>query len=222
MAQIVKIISITKITHDVLEIIAEKPEGIQFRPGQAVDFAINKNGWEQEWRSFTFTSLPSDNYIAFNIKTYPNHNGVTNQLLSLEAGDEILIGDVYGDIEYKGEGVFIAGGAGITPFLAILKDLKKQDSIGHNKLMFANKTKADIIQSEYLSKILGDGFINILSDETLDGYEHGYISAEMIKKYSDAHTQFYYLCGPPPMMNAVEQHLASLGISADHIIKEGF
>ena len=126
MAQIVKIISITNITHDVVEIIAEKPEGIHFNPGQAVDFAINKSGWEQEWRSFTFTSHPSDNFIAFNIKVYPSHNSVTNQLLTLQPGDEILIGDVYGDIAYKGEGIFIAGGAGITPFLAILKDLKKE------------------------------------------------------------------------------------------------
>ena len=128
MAQIVKIISITNITHDVVEIIAEKPEGIHFNPGQAVDFAINKSGWEQEWRSFTFTSHPSDNFIAFNIKVYPSHNSVTNQLLTLQPGDEILIGDVYGDIAYKGEGIFIAGGAGITPFLAILKDLKKQEA----------------------------------------------------------------------------------------------
>ena len=222
MAHIVKIISLKHITHDVLEIIAEKPADLQYRPGQAVDFAINQPNWENQWRSFTFTSHPTENKIVFNIKTYPSHKGVTNQLLSLHAGDEIIIGDVYGDIEYKGEGIFIAGGAGITPFIAILKDLEKQNLLANNKLIFANKTKSDIIQEESLHKLLGSHFINILSDEELTDYEHGYISAEIIKKYTDEHTKYFYLCGPPPMMNAVEKHLASLGISNTLIVKEGF
>ena len=222
MAHIVKIISIKHITHDVLEIIAEKPADLHYRPGQAVDFAINQPHWESEWRSFTFTSHPTENQIAFNIKTYPLHKGVTNQLLSLHAGDEVIIGDVYGDIEYKGEGVFIAGGAGITPFIAIFKDLQKQNLLAHNKLIFANKTKNDIIQEENLHHLLGSDFINVLSDEELANYEHGYISAEIIKKHIDKHTQYFYLCGPPPMMNAVEKHLATLGISSNFIVKEGF
>jgi ferredoxin-NADP reductase len=76
MSNIVKIKSIEPITHDVYRIRTEKPDGIEYRPGQAVDISINKEGWNEEVRTFTFTSIPSDNFLEFTIKTYPSHNGV--------------------------------------------------------------------------------------------------------------------------------------------------
>jgi ferredoxin-NADP reductase len=222
MPQSVKIISVENLTHDVLKVVAEKPVGLFYQPGQAADVAINKQGWEQEIRPFTFTSLSDEKYIEFTIKTYPSHNGVTNQLLSLVAGDELIVGDVFGDISYKGEGIFIAGGAGITPFIAILKQLEKEHHIGNNKLLFANKTKADIILESKFAKLLKDNFINILSDEDQPGYEHGFITPELIKKLMGNHTNYFYLCGPPPMMQAVEKHLAALEIPVGFIVKEAF
>ncbi|MBX2888750.1 MAG: flavodoxin reductase [Ferruginibacter sp.] len=222
MSTTVKVKSVEHLTHDVLRIVAEKPVGISYEPGQAADISINKEGWKDEIRTFTFVSLKDEDFIEFNIKTYPSHNGVTNELLSLKAGDELNIGDVYGDIRYKGEGIFIAGGAGITPFTAILKRLEKENKIGNNKLIFANKAKRDIMLEERFNKLLGNNFINILSDEKIDGYEHGFISAELIKKHMHKDLQYYYLCGPKPMMDAVEKHLASLGVDASKIVKEGF
>lgn len=221
MTQAVKIKTIEHLTHDVLKIMAEKPKELKFRPGQAVDVSINKPGWEKELRAFTFTSLPDEDFIEFNIKTYPARKKVTNELLSLQAGNELLIGDVFGDIAYKGEGIFIAGGAGITPFTAILKYLDKQNQLGNNKLIFANKTKSDIILEDYFKKLLGKNFINVLSEEKIEGYEQGFLTAEMIKKYIDGHP-FFYLCGPPPMMEAVEKQLASLGITKGFIVREAF
>jgi ferredoxin-NADP reductase len=218
----VKIISIEHLTHDVLKIVAEKPITINYQPGQAVDISLSKQNWEQELRAFTFTSLPGDAYIEFTIKTYPSHNGVTAQLLSLNKGDELLIHDVFGDITYKGEGIFIAGGAGVTPFISILKQLEKENRIGNNKLIFANKTKADIILEDKFRQLLGDNFINILSDENVANYEYGFISADLIKKHTNEHSQYFYLCGPEPMMQAVEKHLSSLGISEIFIVKEAF
>ncbi|MCO5231703.1 MAG: FAD-binding oxidoreductase [Chitinophagales bacterium] len=221
MAQSVKIKEIKHLTHDVLKIVLEKPKGLNFTPGQAVDFAINDPKWEKEWRSFTFTSLPEDNDIEFNIKTYPTRNGVTNELLSKKVGDEILIGDVYGDIAYKGEGIYIAGGAGYTPFAAILKDLQKKGKLGNNKFIFANKTVSDIALKEEFENLLGKNFINVLSDEKVEGYEYGFVTAEIIKKQIENH-KYFYLCGPPPMMDAVGKHLTSLGIKDEFIVKEGF
>ena len=221
MANAVKIKSIEKITHDVLHIVAQKPGGLQYHAGQAVDVSINKPGWEKELRPFTFTSLPTDNQIEFTIKTYPAHNGVTNQLLLLQPGDELLIGEVFGDIAYKGEGVFIAGGAGITPFLAILKQLEKENKIGNNKLLFANNTQADIINKEKLTNLLGNNFINILSNEKKEGFENGFITAGLIQKHTGKNS-FYHLCGPPPMMAAIENQLALLGVKSEYIVKEAF
>lgn len=222
MKEILKIKSIKHVTHDVLGIVLEKPAGLTYIPGQAADISVNKPGWEEKLSAFTFTSLPDEDHLEFTIKTYPSHNGVTNQLLSLSAGDELILHGVFGDIAYKGEGIFIAGGAGVTPFIAIFKELEKENKTGHNKLIFANKTKADIILEEKFDKLLGKNFINILSVETVPGYEHGFISAELIKKHIDEHTKYFYICGPDPMMDAMEKHLSSLGIKKEFIVREGF
>lgn len=222
MSHTVKIKKIEHLTHDVLKITTEKPAGIHYLPGQAIDISINKTGWQQELRAFTFTSLPDEDTLEFTIKTYPGHKGVTHQLLSLQPDEELMIHDVFGDIHYKGEGIFIAGGAGITPFIAILKQLEKENNIGNNLLLFANKTKADIILENYFRHLLGEKFINILSDDNQSGYEQGHISADLIKKHINPNTQYFYLCGPEPMMAAVEKHLETLGISNNRIVKEAF
>jgi len=177
MAQhIVKINSIKHITHDVLRIVTEKPQKHTFTPGQANEISINKSGWKDEKRPFTFTCLPDSDYLEFTIKTYPSHKGVTNELLQLKKKDELILHDVFGAIAYKSEGVFIAGGAGVTPFICIFRDLKSKNLIGNNKLIFANKTKGDIILAHEFKKLLGRNFINILSDEKADGYAHGQIT----------------------------------------------
>lgn len=222
MGQVVKIISIKHLTHDVLQIIAHKPANLTYIPGQAVDISINKIGWEKELRAFTFTSLPTDEKIEFTIKTYPTHKGVTQQLLSLKTGDELVLHEVFGNIQYKGEGIFIAGGAGITPFIAIFKQLEEANKVGNNKLIFANKTKADIILEDHFNKMLGKNFINILSKEAIEGYEHGFITSDLIKKSMDKHTKYFYICGPEPMMEAIEKLLLTLGIENEFIVMEKF
>ncbi|MFN2336832.1 MAG: hypothetical protein ABR560_07660, partial [Bacteroidales bacterium] len=82
---------------------------------------------------------------------------------------------------YKGAGVFIAGGAGITPFIAIFRHLRNEGALAGNKLIFANKTRADIILETELQEMLGEAFINILSDETDSEYASGFIDAEFLR-----------------------------------------
>ena len=222
MAQSVSIKKIEPLTHDVLRIIAEKPEGISYKPGQAVDVSINKEGWRDELRPFTFVSLEDEDHIEFNIKTYTDHDGVTHKLRSLRPGDELLIGEVFGAIEYKGEGMFLAGGAGITPFLAIFNMLERDKKVGENTLLFANKAEKDIILKDKFEKLLGDNFVNILSDEENPNYEHGFINADLIERNRTKGIKYYYICGPDPMLDAVEKELKKLGVSDDAIITEDF
>lgn len=218
----VKIKNIEKVAHNVVRLRLEKPEDIPYEPGQATDITLDVSPWEKEYRTFTFTSLPEDNHLEFTIKVYPDHKGVTEQIGILNMGDTINIYDVYGDIHYKGEGVFIAGGAGITPFISIIRDLDNKNKIGGNKLIFANKRKEDIIDYEYFHSLLGDNFINVLSDEKTEEFENGYITKELIKSNLESDKSIVYLCGPPPMMDAVLKQLDELGIDESRIVKEGF
>lgn len=217
---IVRIESIVKVTHDVLRIVTQRPCGYSFAPGQATDVSINRNGWREEKRPFTFTSLPREDYLEFTIKTYPERKSVTNELLQLRPGDELIVHEVFGAITYKGPGLFIAGGAGVTPFICIFKSLQEKRELENNRLLFANKTRADIIDEQAFSAMLGAAFINILSDEKAEGYYHGRVSEELLKTLITGYHQQFYVCGPPAMMDAVLAQLTNLGVENNAVTIE--
>lgn len=218
----VKIKSIESLTHNVVKIITEKPASFNFSPGQATEVSINKDGWENELRPFTFTSLPNDDQLEFIIKTYPFRNGVSKHLLNLMKNDELILHEVFGTISYRGEGVFIAGGAGITPFICIFRYLKAMNKLGNNLLIFANKTKADIILQQELEGLLNKNFINILSQDKVEGYAHGRITKHFLKANITDFSKKFYLCGPESMIDEVEKQLYDLGVNEKSIIKEEF
>ncbi|MFD0932564.1 flavodoxin reductase [Psychroflexus salinarum] len=215
-----KIKHVEKITPDVLQIITNKPSGLEFKPGQATELFINQESWKEEGRPFTFTSLPEDNYFEFVIKTYPDHNGVTEKLLDLKEGDEFLQNEVFGNIYFRGEGTFIAGGAGLTPLISILRDRDKNGKNEDNKLIFANKTKADIILKDELEKMLDSNFINILSEEETEEYAHGHIDKTFLKDHVLNLDRKFYICGPPPMVESVVDDLKEIGAKDEDIIIE--
>lgn len=214
---------IRNVTHDVLQIRLEKPEGYAFTPGQATEVAVDREGWREEGRPFTFTSLDTDPYLEFVIKIYPDHEGVTDQIGQLSAGDNLIIGDPWGTIEYKGEGVFLAGGAGVTPFIAILRDLHRKGQIGNNQLLFSNKTERDIILKEEFEAILGDQFTNAITQEKPSGEQvflDGVIDKAFLKSHIKDFGQPFYVCGPDPFNKAIIASLEELGASPEALIFE--
>jgi len=87
-------------------------------------------------------------------------------------------------------------------------------------LIFANKTKSDIILEGELRSLLGNSFINILSSEKAEGYKHGFITEEFLKSNIPQRTKNYYLCGPPAMMESVLKQLSNLGVGESSVTME--
>jgi propane monooxygenase reductase component len=220
--QIVKILSTECVTHNVKQFKFERPSGLTFIPGQAADISINTAKWENEKRPFTFTGLPDWDYLEFTIKIYNDHKGVTEQLGKLKEGDEIILHDVFGAIHYYGEGTFIAGGAGITPFIAIFRQLEKENILGNNRLIFSNNTEKDIIMKNEFARMLGDRFINTLTQEKTKQYDNRVIDEKYLSEKIDNFSQYFYLCGPDPMVDGIQRSLAKLGVDAKYIIVEQF
>jgi ferredoxin-NADP reductase len=218
----VRIREIQNITHNCLHIVVDKPYYFTFIPGQAIEISINKLGWLNNKRPFTCICLPSEDYLEFIIKSYPSHKGVTNEMKFLKRNDELILHSVFGSIRYKGEGVFIAGGTGITPFISIFRNLNVTKKIGDNKLIYANNTKEDILLEEEFTSLLGDNFIPILSDENKHGYEHGLINTEFIKSNVADLNCYFYICGPQSMMKSIQSDLNDLGIKPEKIVTEIF
>jgi ferredoxin-NADP reductase len=206
----VKILSIELVTHNVKRFKVEKPSGYKYIPGQATEVAINKPKWKDERRPFTFTSLNEWDHLEFTIKIYMDHDGVTNQLGQLKPGNELLLHDVWGAIQYKGVGVFIAGGAGITPFIAIFRQLRHDGELDKNTLLFSNKTHKDIILKDEFSAMLGNRFINTLTQENMPGYDHHVIDEEYLKQKIQDFDQQFYICGPDKMVKDIHETLKKL------------
>ncbi len=217
----VKILDIRKITHDVKEFVTEKPEGMSYSPGQATVVSVNKPGLEEEKRPFTFTSLNENENLEFIIKIYNELHGVTDKMDELKVGDELIINGPWGAIQYKGPGYFIAGGAGITPFIAIFRQLRKEGKVSGNKLFFSNKTKDDIILENELKETLGDDAIFTLTREKHPDYNHGHIDEKFLRKHVDDFNKHFYVCGTPEMTKNINEILQKLGATSDSLVFEG-
>lgn len=220
--QIVKILQTEPVTHNVRRFKFEKPAGLSFIPGQAAEISINKPKWSEEKRPFTFTGLTDWDHLEFTIKIYPDHHGVTEQLGKLVPGDELIIHDVFGAIHYKGEGVFIAGGAGVTPFIAILRRLAKEKQIGNNALLFSNRTEADIILKEEFEQMLGKNFVNTLTDEKSVRYDNRTIDTRFLEPWVNDASRYFYICGPDPMVEGIRKSLLFLRVDEKKVIIEQF
>lgn len=220
MEQIVRILDIHNVTHNVKQFIIEKPDGFTFTPGQATELSINETGWEDKKNPFTFTSLTDDHYLQFTIKIYTDHKGVTNHLGELKVGDELILREAWGAIEYKGPGYFIAGGAGITPFIAILRHLYKTGELDGNVLFFSNHTDQDIILADELKMMLGDNAKFTTTAQQGGENDHRKIDAEFLKAEVTDFKKHFYVCGPDPMVAEIIETLTQLGANADAVVFE--
>ncbi len=220
METIVKIRSIAYVTHDVKCFRIAKPSGYMYVPGQATELSVNKEGWKDKRSPFTFTSLPDAPYLEFTIKIYAEHQGVTNQLSLLNEGDELLLRESWGAIEYKGPGYFIAGGAGITPFLSILRDLQRKGEVANNVLFYSNKTEQDIILADELKTILCDKAHFTISRQKESKYDQRRIDADFLKAEVTDFSKYFYVCGPDAMVAAITETLKQLGARADSLVFE--
>ena len=208
------------VTHDVKHFIVSKPEGFSIVPGQGVELAVNRPGLREQGRPFTPTGLADDRVLEFTIKAYPDHAGVTQALHQLEPGAELLMSEPFGTIRYEGPGVFIAGGAGITPFLAILRDLAGKGELDRQTLIFSNKAPRDVICERELRHVLGERCILTCTGATAPGYENRRVDRAFLEEMVSDFTQRFYVCGPPPFMDAINAALTDMGARSESLVFE--
>ena len=216
----VKLLMSQFVTHDVKHFIVSKPAGFSVVPGQGVELAIDRPDLREQGRPFTPTGLAEDGVLEFTIKAYPAHAGVTQALHQLAPGAELLMSEPFGTIRYQGPGVFIAGGAGITPFLAILRDLARKGEADGQTLIFSNKTPRDVICEKELRHVLGERCMLTCTGATAPGYEQRRVDRAFLEEKITDFTQRFYVCGPPPFMEAVNGALADLGARAESLVFE--
>ncbi|HVQ01729.1 MAG TPA: FAD-binding oxidoreductase [Candidatus Thermoplasmatota archaeon] len=208
------------VTHNVRRFVVEKPPRFRFIPGQATDCTINLPGWKDKTNPFTFTSLNQDKVLEFTIKGYTKREGVTKKLHELEPGTRLIIRKPFGTINYHGKGVFLAGGAGITPFLAIFRQLQLDGDLAGNTLFFSNKTSSDVIVEHELREMFGNDLVLTLTEEKKVGYEYGEFDGAFLEKRISDFSRHFYICGPKAFVRSIKESLEHLGADPRKIIIE--
>jgi len=181
--------------------------------------------------SFSTSSDRDDDLIGFTIKELGDFTSTVKQF---EPGDTIYVDGPYGtfnlDEHYDNRLVLIAGGIGSAPVLSILRTMRDRGREKPVIFFYGNPTRDDIIYREELEKLKEEVNLKVVHvlerpPEDWEG-ESGFITAEILSKHLPEDYQqweyLFFLCGPMPMIRAVEGALSKMDVSSARIFSEKY
>lgn len=207
---------------------------MKYNPGQFVFIRIKSEKLPFEAHPFSITSdhNPNSDTIELMIK---ESGDFTDQLDKLEKGASATLEGPFGTLLDKETQVsnepmvLLGGGIGMTPMLSIARDEHRRGSQRHIDMVWALAYGQDRMLDEEMAAMQAQNpnfrFHYIFSDEEVEGYDHGFVDANYLEKIG-ANQAYdngkFFICGPPPMMAAVENVLTDNQVADDQIHIEYF
>jgi benzoate/toluate 1,2-dioxygenase reductase component len=198
-----------------------------FLPGQYVNVQVP--GTDQA-RSFSFSSGPGEDQVGFLIRN-TTHGVLTTYLRErAKAGDKISFNGPLGSFylrKIERPVLFLAGGTGLAPFLSMLNKIE-QDGGGEHPihLVFGVTNDADLVEVEkmegYAQRLSNFTFTTVVAAEESAHPNKGFVTHHMKPEHLNDGFVDIYLCGPPPMVDAVRKYLADQGIEPASFYYEKF
>ena len=220
------LVSVEQNTPDTKTYTFETEKPFYFRAGQYVTLGC-KVGESLVSRPYAISSAPRaalGKKVSLTVKKCGFFSGYLFD--HAKAGDVFTLGDPSGEFCYEPVKdaphiVGIAGGSGITPFYSMAQALADGTDDYKLTVFYGAKTEEDIIFKAQLDALRSDKIqiVYVLSDEAREGYEHGFISAEIIKKYVSGDFTVM-MCGPAAMYAYEDKELAAFGLPLRRIKKE--
>ena len=206
-----------------------------FQAGQYASLDLDING-TLTTRPYSISSAPFEArtgehpFFQLTIRNGRPETGFAANWLyaNLKEGDKLTAHLPFGEFHFEPlrdskHVVALAGGSGITPFYAMAKEIEHGTLDMDLTILYGSVSTKDIILEQQLKAIQSDRvkFVNVISgDEEYDG-EKGFLSRDLIKKYSAEDTT-YFVCGPLPMYHFVKGELEALHVPARRIRMEVF
>ncbi|MBQ6469193.1 MAG: 2Fe-2S iron-sulfur cluster binding domain-containing protein [Lachnospiraceae bacterium] len=200
-----------------------------FRAGQYLSLKM-KIGDSVISRPYSISSAPKEaleGKYELTVRTNPGGFAAEYLLSDVKEGDSFTASSPQGNFYYEelrdpAHIVALAGGSGITPFLSMAKAIADGTEDFKLTILFGSRTEEQILFKDELEKLAENEkieVVHVLSDEEKDGYENGFITAELIRKYAgDDYSVF--ICGPEAMYRFLEGELAKLGLERKNIRRE--
>lgn len=167
-------------------------------------------------RPYSISSSPREaleNKLTLGVENAGFFSGYLNR--EVKVGDRFLMTEPAGEFHYetlrdKPQIACIAGGSGITPFLSMAKSRKEGDESYEMILFYGARDEAHLAYKAELDALAAEGAIKVvylLSDETREGYEHGFVTAALLSRYLSIPDVTFFLCGPAAMYEFVGKEL---------------
>ncbi len=205
--------------------------GLRFHPGQFAWLTIGVSPFSDREHPFSIASSAArPERLEFTIKSLGDF---TSTIRHIPPGTKVYLDGPHGafsiDRYGRDEGfVFLAGGIGITPIMSMLRTMADRGDRRPVLLFYANRSLDAATFRDELERLrqrLNLTLIHVL-ERPPDGWtgETGFLTKEILARHLPANRKQvdYFLCGPPPMMQAVERALRSLGIPPYRIHSERF
>ena len=185
-------------------------------------------------RPYSIASSPREALDGIYMLTIQKvEGGLASQFIhdTWQVGTEVTVSAPLGNFTYEPlrdakTVVGVVGGSSITPFRSLAMAIADGDEDCDLILLYGSRTLKDTMFQKDLKELEANcsriKLVNILSDEQLDGYEHGFITAELIKKYAPESEYSLFVCGPQVMRNFVDKEIATLGLRKKFIRNELF
>lgn len=203
-----------------------------FEPGQFLTVAVPVAGKVVK-RSYSIASSPCcHGWCDITVKNAPG--GVVSGFLheNVKEGDRLQVSGPWGRFTFRGPEapsvVLIAGGVGITPLMSSIRYLTDQSWPGRIDLIYACASERNIIfreELEYRRRHPNLHVTIVLSKEDSPNWtgRKGQITKELLQEVApDLSKRRIHLCGPPPMMAAVQADLTALGVDPRQVHTELF
>lgn len=212
----------------------EAPALPYFQAGQFLTLKM-KIGNSIVTRPYSISSAPFETrgehpFVEITVRK-PKENGfAADELLEHTKPGDVFEGEVglgefhYDSIRDAKHAVALAGGSGITPFVSMAKEIRFGKLDLNLTVLYGSVNADDIILKEELEQCACGcvKIVHVLSGDNPDWTgEKGFLSRELIQKYSDGDTS-YFICGPQAMYEYVKQELEALQIPKRRIRFEVF
>ena len=198
-----------------------------FRASQYVSVSLNIDGALVN-KPYTIRSNPKDalgdkntSYTLTIKLTNPSYAS-KHILTTWKEGDEVDISGPLGDFYYQElrdakNVVAIAGGSGITPFYSMAAAIADGIEDFNMTILYGSRKADGILLKEEIEEVAARSngkvkVVHILSEEEKEGFEHGFINAEIIKKYAPEGDYSVFMCGPKAMYVFGEGECKKLGL----------
>ena len=197
-----------------------------FLPGQYVNIVVP--GTDQT-RSYSFGSGPQADEVAFLLRNTPTGALSTYLRERATVGDRIEFTGPLGSFylrDVKRPLLFLAGGTGLAPFLSMLEKISGSGAEHPVHLIYGVTNDADLVKIEELERhakqLPNFTFTCCVADESASYPNKGYVTRYIEPQHLNGGDVDVYLCGPPPMVDAVRQWLESQGIAPRNFYYEKF